>query len=262
MYIWSPSIARTIYSGIFNDFRQTQGYRCIFIHNYKRATKEGEGGPSLLFLKIGKNSQIFERKALCPSFKFPIQNVVLRVSRRKNSKCFPAGPHFLVFLTKSLSKDPGSTNLPPYVLFLVAQLHSGIIVFFTKRSILNVWQCSEYFCLNNCSVIWAVTLCYVLHQPSHMMSLSIIKTGGVFKTLWNVDQTYLEPCHRALFSHLQAYSEPRATFGYAETSHTQDPGTFGNIPNSIRTHIQILVVLTKIYEPLQSTKIFRTLWKI
>ena len=175
---------------------------------------------------------------------------------------FPCGASFSCVFDKILIEGPWFHKPSPYVLFLVAQLHSGIIVFFTKRSILNVWQCSEYFCLNNCSVIWAVTLCYVLHQPSHMMSLSIIKTGGVFKTLWNVDQTYLEPCHRALFSHLQAYSEPRATFGYAETSHTQDPGTFGNIPNSIRTHIQILVVLTKIYEPLQSTKIFRTLWKI
>ena len=46
---------------------------------------------------------------------------------------------------------------------LVEHLHSGIIIF-TKHSILNVCQSSEYSSINNCSVILTVTLCYVLHQ--------------------------------------------------------------------------------------------------
>ena len=35
---------------------------------------------------------------------------------------------------------------------------------FAKRSVLNVWLYPEHGCLDNCSVICKVTLCYVLHQ--------------------------------------------------------------------------------------------------
>ena len=37
-------------------------------------------------------------------------------------------------------------------------------ILFAKSSILNVWHCPEYFCLDNCSLICTVALCYVLHQ--------------------------------------------------------------------------------------------------
>ena len=40
--------------------------------------------------------------------KFSIQNVVLRVSRRKSSKSFFVGPFLHMFLTKCLSKCPNS----------------------------------------------------------------------------------------------------------------------------------------------------------
>ena len=46
---------------------------------------------------------------------------------------------------------------------MVAHLHSGIILF-AECFILNIWQCSEYVCLNKCSVICIVILCYVLYQ--------------------------------------------------------------------------------------------------
>ena len=45
--------------------------------------------------------------------KFFIQNIVLRVSRRTNSKMFPCWPLFLVFLTERLSKCPSSTTPRP-----------------------------------------------------------------------------------------------------------------------------------------------------
>ena len=92
---------------------------------------------------------LFENRKKCPHFgkkdpdcihlwvKFSIQNIVLRVSRRKNSQIFHAGPFFLVFLTKCLSKCPSSTKLQCPEKFLVAHLHSFIILF-AKRSILNV----------------------------------------------------------------------------------------------------------------------------
>ena len=40
-------------------------------------------------------------------------------------------------------------------------------------------------------------------QPCHILSSRIFRTGGSFKALWKVDQTYSEPCHRVLFSHIQ-----------------------------------------------------------
>ena len=93
---------------------------------------------------------LFENRKKCPDLakkgpdcahlwvKFSIQNVVSRVSRRKNSKIFPCEASFLVFLTKYLSKFATSTNHPSCPeIFLVVHLHSGIILF-AKRSTLNV----------------------------------------------------------------------------------------------------------------------------
>ena len=43
------------------------------------------------------------------------------------------------------------------------------------------------------SVLSSVILSYL--QPSHILRLGIFRTGGIFKTLWNFDQAYTEPCH-------------------------------------------------------------------
>ena len=143
-------------------------------------------------------------------------------------------------------------------------------------------------CLDNCSVIFTVTLCHVLHQTHsefwhiqhpafsdiyrriqsysallrhiddywdiikaysglfsifstsqlwYILRPSIFRTPYLFITLWNVDQAYSEPCHRALFSHIQTYSEPWA-------AHTQKPGILKvleyseSVPNCTPTHIQ------------------------
>ena len=43
-------------------------------------------------------------------------------------------------------------------------------------------------------------------QPCHIQNPRIFRTGGLFKTLWNMDQTYLKSCHRVLFSHIKTYS--------------------------------------------------------
>ena len=67
-----------------------------------------------------------------------------------------------------------------------------------------------------------VTLAY--SRPSHTLNSNIFRTVDLLKTQWNFDQVYLEPCHRALYSNIQAYSEPRAMFLYAETWHTRNPG--------------------------------------
>ena len=47
----------------------------------------------------------------------------------------------------------------------------------------------------------SVTLAYL--QPCGIPSPSIFRTGGIFKTIWNFDQVYTEPCHShsKLFRH-------------------------------------------------------------
>ena len=90
----------------------------------------------------------------------------------KSPKYIPADPLFLVFLTKcfemfrNVSFEVHYFHKPPSPKkILVVHLHQGIILF-AKRSIFNVWQCSEYVCLDNCSVNCTVTLHYVLHQTN------------------------------------------------------------------------------------------------
>ena len=57
----------------------------------------------ILFLKLKKIALILEKKPGCvnPYVKFTIQNVVLRVFKRKIFNIFPAEPFSLEFLTTS-----------------------------------------------------------------------------------------------------------------------------------------------------------------
>ena len=73
----------------------------------------GEASPAL-FWKSKKYPDFGKKGPDCvhPWGKFTIQNVVLRVSRRKNSEIFPVGPFFLKFLTTCLSKSPNFTKPP------------------------------------------------------------------------------------------------------------------------------------------------------
>ena len=94
--------------------------------------------------------------------KFSVENVVLRVSRIKTPKCFPAGPLFLVFFTKCLSKCTSST-MPAYsseTLLRHIQTYSGIFSI----------QCNAHI---------FTTLPY--SKPCH-------------KTLFSHIQVYSEPC--------------------------------------------------------------------
>ena len=95
----------------------------------------------------------------------------------------------IVFLMECLSKCPSYKN--PFSRsekLLVVLLHSGIILF-AKWFILNVWQCSEYLCLSNCSVN-SVTLCYVLHQKTHS------------EKFWHIQH----PVSSGIRQHIKSYS--------------------------------------------------------
>ena len=124
----------------------------------------------LPFLKIEKGER-------CPDFgknspdcfglwvKFFVQNVVLRVSRKKISKMFRSGSSFsCVFdmFLKCLSKWPISTN--PHTTLCALK---KIFIFFWKTLYL---KCLSVFwirlCFDKCSVICTMTLCYV-KQKTH-----------------------------------------------------------------------------------------------
>ena len=95
-----------------------QGYWCIFSNNH-RCVVSGRGNASspFSFFENWKNWKKFpgfsKKGPDCVHLwvKFSIQNVLLRVSRRENSKMFPYRASFLVFLKHCLSKCP--TPSPP-----------------------------------------------------------------------------------------------------------------------------------------------------
>ena len=166
----------------------------------------------------------------------------------ENPKCFSAGPFFLVFdknVYRSAEFHPLLWKIYGYAPAL--RYYSFCKTLYLKHFIV-IWI---RLCLDNCSVICVVTLCYVLHQTRcmqayssifsiikayscilrhywivfrlikaylapcvtltysqtyHIPSPNIFRTRGIFKTLWNFDQAYSEPCYRqnSLFRHYSA----------------------------------------------------------
>ena len=105
---------------------------------------------------------------------------------------------------------------------MVAHLHSGIILF-AESFILNIWQCSEYVCLNKCLVICIVTLCYVLYQ-----------THAEF---WHIQQ-FVFPgiclhiqSYSVLLRHIHTYLDiTKACWGlFRHTQHTVSPSHIYNL---------------------------------
>ena len=83
------------------------------ILDIRHATRGESGGrPPLPFFENRRNCPDLGKKSHdCVHLwvKFSIENIILRVSRRKNSKKFPCGA-FFVLLMKCLSKCPNSTK--------------------------------------------------------------------------------------------------------------------------------------------------------
>ena len=91
--------------------------------------RRGEASPALF--KIKEKCPDFGKKSpdqINLSVEFSIQNLVLRISRKKNRKCFPKGPLFLVFLTKCLSLCPIQEirNIQNSGIFSTLYIHSRI----------------------------------------------------------------------------------------------------------------------------------------
>ena len=124
-----------------NRFFNFQGYLGIFrdIDAYS-ATHTGtqlggEGRPPLSYLNMENKFSDFGKKGPTDYVhiwvKFSIQNVVLRIPWRKNSKMFSCGPLFLVFSLKCLSKCPSSTQ-PCFPMSFSKLLHLKCLTVFSK----------------------------------------------------------------------------------------------------------------------------------
>ena len=108
---WTETLNETFHLNeqILNIYFTYKNVKC----QVRRSTRGG--GLPCPFLKIKKSALILEKKCpdcVHPQVKFAIQNVVLRVSKRKNSKIFSCVAFFLDFLIKCLSKCPNFTKPP------------------------------------------------------------------------------------------------------------------------------------------------------
>ena len=99
----------------------------------------------------------------------------------------------------------------------------------------------------SCRVFFSCFYCRNVYRNE----LVLQPPGNLLKALWKVDQTSSEPCYKALFSHIQAYSENCATLAYAETWYTRNPGIFR------RAIFRILLYLWK-FTNIQNLDIFET----
>ena len=119
------------------------------------------------------------------------------------------GPFLLVFLTNCFSNFPSSTKPPLHTctqaIFFCKTLHLKCLEVFWIR-----------FCLDNCSVIYTVTLCCLLHQThsefwhtqNSVSSAARCVTPHIHKLTIFWTMAYLE---------LEAYSKPCETL----TMHSQ-----------------------------------------
>ena len=105
-----------------------------------------------------------------------IQNIALRVPRRKNSKMFPCRTLFYCVF------DEMFINLPKFYKSPTSHRDwaPALIHYFCKmlhlKCLTMSWIC---LCLSNCSVICTVTLCYVLHQVHSEFWQNLIIFGVV-----------------------------------------------------------------------------------
>ena len=170
-YIQSRGTAITVYSSVFKDI---QGNSTI-LTGAQLGEKGIEKGPDCVRLWI-----------ICS-----IQNVVLILPRRKNSKIFPCRAFFSwifdeIFFWSSLA--PRIFPCPEKC--MATYRHSGIILF-AKPFTLSVWQCSKYASVLIIAQEFVQWL-YVLHQTySEFRTLFIQVYAGIFKHIQHYQVIFL-----------------------------------------------------------------------
>ena len=163
-----------------------------------------------------------KRPWLCPSLaKISIQIIVLRVSRRKNSKMLSAKPFFLWFWRNVYQSALVLWNLRcPGC--LPALSHYSFWKMLYLKCLTVFWI---PFCLHNCSLIFTVTLCYVLQQTH-------LEFWHIQSTVYSGIRRYIQE-YSALLMHIyvywgiiKAYSAPRVTLAYSKPCHIWSLGIF------------------------------------
>ena len=146
---------------------------------------------------------------MCPSqtkVKFSIQIIVSKASRRKLQNVSLQGCFFLCFWQNVYQYTLVPQTFAYHEKFLVTHLHS-FVIHFAKHTILNIWQCSEYFSVSTTAqsfVLW----------PYAMYCIRHIQNPGIFSTLFlqlyvdifNHIQHYILTHTETFLRHIQAYS--------------------------------------------------------
>ena len=124
---------------------------------------------------------------------------------------------------------PHKALLPCLENFLVAHLHSGIILF-AKNSILNVWVFWIHHFTDNCYVLRQTRILAFSkhHFFRYMVSYSII--FSVIKAYSHILRHY-----QGIFRLIKAYSTPCVTLAYSKPCHILSPvkhwpGIFRTLP--------------------------------
>ena len=127
-----------------------------YLATLRHATRRKRNDLPYSFSKIEKAPDLGKRRRRRPC----IQNTVLRASGRKNCQSVSMWDRFFLCFWQNVYQSA----LVSQNLLRSEKLCSGSILF-PKCSIFNVWQCPEYACLDNCSVICTLTQ-YIYIQNS------------------------------------------------------------------------------------------------
>ena len=138
--------------------------------------------------------------------------------------------------------------------------------FFAKHSILNVWQCSEYTFLNNCSVICPVTLGYVLHLAhSKFWHNQNSIYSGIYRHIQADSALFRHSC--AYWKIIKAYSAPCVNPAFWEACHILsaylEPEAYTKPHEYLSWHIQNSAIIRTVYSGIiqEYSSTFRTLCK-
>ena len=188
-----------IVSGLLKGFQGYLGiFRDIDAHSatHMHATRGKRGGLPCHFWKSQKESWFWKEGLDCVHLwvEFFIQNVVLKVSTSKISKMFPCGASFSCVFDKCLLKCPIFTPSALKKFWFCTCTHYSFCKTLHLKCLTVLWI---LLCLNNCSVIWRVTLYYVLLA-------SDIQNSGIFITVFPGVSWHIQS-YSALSEHIHAY---------------------------------------------------------
>ena len=134
-------------------------------------------------------------------------------------------------MTKYLSKCP-STTRPPLLWRI-----SGCAPALKRYSVCKTLHliCLTVFsirlCLDNCSVIWLVTLCYTASDTFRTLGyweLCLFRYMQTYSSIFSIIKTYSCILKRywGIFRLIQAYSAPCVSLTYSQACHILSPGIF------------------------------------